>query len=395
MLKSFRIGTIFGIPLKLDITFLLILPVFAFIIGIQITEVTELLNLTLDANIDVSLVSDGNQPWVLGFVAAIGLFIGVVLHELGHSLVAQRYGYPIESITLWLLGGVASFSELPEAWRQEFNIAVAGPIVSIFIGIISYGLFELTPALADSISASTLDGMLFVFSYLAILNIFLALFNLLPAFPMDGGRVLRALFARNRPFAKATQQAARIGRLFAIGFGLVGLLMFNIILIALAFFIYIAASSEEQHVLLKAAFQDVTVSEIMTPRPDLRTVSPDTNLDELTKRMFKERHTGYPVIDNDQLVGLVTLEDTKTELADDEGVRRVADIMTTDLSTIDSTTPVMDAIQKMQRDRIGRLLVVENGQLVGLISRTDVMTALEIIQQSGPFRPETVNLRAA
>ena len=385
MWKSFRIGSVFGIPLKLDVTFLLILPVFAFIIGLQITEVTEILNLSFDAGIDIEHVSGDLERWVLGFAAAIGLFVGVILHELGHSLVAQRYDYPVDSITLWLLGGIASFTELPEDWRQEFGIAIAGPIVSVLVGILSFGLFVITPALSDWFSPATLDGMLFVFSYLAILNIFLAVFNMLPAFPMDGGRILRALLARNRPFAKATQQAASIGRIFAILFGLFGLLVFNIILIALAFFIYIAASGEEQHVLLKAAFEDVTVGEIMTPRGELRTVTPETTLEELNQRMFRERHTGYPVLADDELVGLVTLEDVQRKQPGASGANAVEGVMTRDLKTVESSAPVMDAIQQMQREGIGRLLVVDDGQLTGIISRTDVMRSLEIIQQSGPI----------
>lgn len=385
MWKSFKVGSLFGIPLKLDVTFLLILPIFAFVIGYQIDLVAELLNDVWDANIDLEVISAGQRPWILGFVAAVGLFIGVILHELGHSLVAIRYGYPIESITLWLLGGVASFTEMPEDWRQEFTIAIAGPIVSVLVGILSYGLFIATPEVADAVPAAAVDGMLFVFAYLAILNVFLAGFNMLPAFPMDGGRILRALLARNRPFAKATQQAASIGRVFAIIFGLVGLLVFNIILIALAFFIYIAASGEEQHVLLKAAFEDVTVGEIMTPRGELRTVTPETTLEELNQRMFRERHTGYPVLADDELVGLVTLEDVQRKQPGASGANAVEGVMTRDLKTVESSAPVMDAIQQMQREGIGRLLVVDDGQLTGIISRTDVMRSLEIIQQSGPI----------
>ncbi len=208
------------------------------------------------------------MPWILGLAAAIGLFVGVVLHELGHSLTAQRYGFPIDSITLWLFGGVAALSEMPEDWRQEFTIAIAGPIVSVLVGIGSYALFLVTPA--------SLDGARFVLAYLAILNIALAGFNMLPAFPMDGGRVLRAFLARSKPYAKATQQAATVGKFLAILMGLFGLLaQFNIILIGVAFFVYIAASSEAQQVTMKAAFQDVTVADIMTPVNDLDTVSRD------------------------------------------------------------------------------------------------------------------------
>src|SRR6056297_962419 len=187
-MRSFRIGSVFGIPIKLDLTFLLVLPLFAFLIQQQVGSVTDLLNQTMGANLPVDPLVAGWMPWVLGFAVAIGLFVGVVLHELGHSVVAMRYGFPIDSITLWILGGIASLSEQPEEWKQEFFIAIAGPFVSILLGVGSYAAMQFLP--------SSLDLARFVFGYLALMNFALAAFNLLPGFPMDGGRVLRALLAR-------------------------------------------------------------------------------------------------------------------------------------------------------------------------------------------------------
>ncbi|WP_254532409.1 CBS domain-containing protein [Natrinema gelatinilyticum] len=402
-MRSFRIGSLFGIPIKLDLTFLLVLPLFAYLIGTRIGPVSEILNEMLDAGIEAGAITGGSTPWMLGLAAAIGLFVGVVLHELGHSLTARRYGFPIDSITLWLFGGIAAFTEMPEDWRQELNIAVAGPIVSVLVGIGSYALFFVTPV--------SLDGVRFVLGYLAILNIALAVFNMLPAFPMDGGRVLRALLARSKPYAKATQQAASVGKLFAVFMGLIGLFSGNIILIGVAFFVFIAASSEAQQVTMKAAFQDVTVGDIMTPADELHTVEPETSVAELIRRMFSERHTGYPVVDGDsfngeRLVGLVTLSDAREVQPVERDAYTVADVMTVDLQTITSDSDAMTAIERMQEHGIGRLLVVdhgdrfaegstdtpaseEDGNLVGLISRSDVMTALDIVQQSGSVTPSS------
>ncbi|ELY36611.1 CBS domain-containing protein [Natronorubrum tibetense] len=385
MMKSFRIGSLFGIPIKLDLTFLLVLPLFAYLIGVQIEPVVDILNASMGAGIDVdALTTEWWLPYLIGLVAAIGLFVGVVLHELGHSLTAQRYGFPIDSITLWLLGGIAALSEMPEDWRQELNIAIAGPIVSILVGIGSYALFLLTP--------ESFDGARFVLGYLAVLNIVLAGFNMIPAFPMDGGRVLRALLARNTPYAKATQQAASVGKLFAILMGLFGILQFNVIFIALAFFIYIAASSEAQQVTMKAAFQDVTVGDIMTPAKDLHTVGPATSVAALIQRMFTERHTGYPVIDRsgfegERLVGLVTLSDAREIDPVERDAFTVEEVMTTDLKTISPESDAMTAIERMRENNIGRLLVVDDGDLIGLISRSDVMTAFDIVQKSGSVSP--------
>ena len=379
-MRSFRIGSLFGIPIKLDLTFLLVLPLFAYLIGVQVDGVTELLNGIWDAGIPVDPLLAGPTPWVIGTAAAIGLFAGVVLHELGHSLVAMRYGFPIDSITLWIFGGIASLSEMPEDWKQELQIAIAGPIVSIVVGVVSWAAFVITPSGFPSIR--------FVLGYLALMNVALAGFNLLPGFPMDGGRVLRALLARNRPYARATQIAAEVGKLFALLLGLFGLLNFQWLLIGIAFFIYIGASTEAQQVVMRAAFEDVSVRNVMTPGEQLHTVSPSTSVAELMRRMFSERHTGYPVLDGDDLVGLVTLEDARDVKAAEREAYAVDEIMSTDLYTIAPDAEAMDALHDMQDAGVGRLLVVDGtGDLVGLISRTDLMTALDIIQESGSLDP--------
>ncbi|ADJ13746.1 M50 family metallopeptidase [Halalkalicoccus jeotgali] len=375
MFKSFRIGSLFGIPIKLDVSFLLILPVFAWLIGAQIELLVGPLNAVFGRGLDAAALTAGSRPWILGLTAAIGLFVGVVLHELGHSLVAIRYGYPIDSITLWIFGGLAQLTDQPEDWKQEFLIAIAGPIVSVLVGIGSYLLLFIVP--------SGFDGAVFVLAYLALLNVALAGFNMLPAFPMDGGRVLRALLARNRPFARATQIAAEVGKLFALLMGLFGLLQLNVILIGIAFFVYIAASGEAQQTVLNAAFEGVRVEDIMTSDEEVDSVSPETSVADLLERMFSERHTGYPVMENGRLAGIVTLSDAREVEPVERDAYTVDDVMTTELETIAPDAEAMEALNRMQQLRIGRLLVLEDDRLVGLISRTDLMTALNIIKSSG------------
>jgi CBS domain-containing protein len=191
--------------------------------------------------------------------------------------------------------------------------------------------------------------------------------------------------------------------------GLFGLLTINIILIGVAFFVYIAASGEAQQVTMKAAFQGVTVRDMMTPASELHTVEPDTPISELIRRMFTERHTGYPVVDgngfDERLVGLVTLSDAREIKPVERDAYTVSDVMTTDLKTIEPNSDAMTAIERMREHNIGRLLVVEapatsddssvgghpttEGDLVGLISRSDVMTAFDIVQQSGAVSPSS------
>lgn len=377
-MRGFRIGSAFGIPVRFNWTFLIVLPLFAVFIAWDIAELVVVINQTFGATMDPNQLTDGNLPWVLGLASALGLFTGVLLHEFGHSLVALRYGYEIDSITLWLLGGVASFTEFPEDWRHELVIAIAGPVVSVLLGVGSYVVFASLPP--------SVDAARFVFGYLAILNIVLAAFNLLPGFPMDGGRILRALLARNQPHAKATQQAAAVGKVFAFGLGLLGLFT-NWFLIVLALFIYIAASGEAQQTTIKAAFEDITVSDVMTPEENLETVSEETTISGLLGRMFTERHIGYPVLRNGDLVGMVTLDDAGAVEEVERDAYRVEDVMSTDLYTISPDADAMTAFQQMQQNGVGRLPVVnEAGDLVGIISRTDMMRAFDVIQSGGSPR---------
>ena len=376
-MKGIRIGTVFGIPIRLDATFLLILPLFAYLIGSDVeTLTTELLNGALGAGIDPAALTGGLTPYALGTVAAVGLFACVLLHEFGHSLVAMRYGYEIESITLWLLGGVARFVEMPEDWKIELQVAIAGPIVSIALGIGAFAAFSVVPGSQPEIA--------FLLGYLALMNIVLAVFNMLPGFPMDGGRVLRALLARTRPYARATQIAAEVGKGFAILLGLFGLFNFNLYLLALAFFIYMGAAGEAQQTVMRAAFRGVTVGDVMTDEEDLHIVSPNDSIAELIQRMFRERHTGYPVVQNGRLVGMVTLGDAQQVDEVERDAMRVEDVMANDIVTVTPQTDALEALQTMQANGIGRLAVVDaNGDLCGIISRTDLMTAFDIIQESG------------
>ena len=378
-MRGIKVGTALGIPVRLNWTFLIVLPLFAYLIGSQVGMIAGVMNDALGAGIDPAAIGSGITPWALGLAAALGLFVGVLLHEFGHSIVAMRYGYEIESITLWLLGGLASFAEFPEDWKHEFWIAIAGPLVSVAVGVACYGVVLVAPVGSNAV--------LFVFGYLALLNVVLAVFNMLPAFPMDGGRVLRALLARNQPHAQATQRAAAVGKVFAFLMGIIGLFTFQLLLIVLAFFVYIAASGEAQQTTLKAAFEGVTVTDIMTPRGDLHTVSEDTSVADLMSRMFEERHTGYPVLDGDELVGMVTLEDARSVREVERDAYRVDDVMATNLVAADPNADALTALQTMQEHGVGRLPVVDaDGELVGLISRSDLMTAFNIIQTGGTPR---------
>ncbi|MFB6153382.1 MAG: CBS domain-containing protein [Halodesulfurarchaeum sp.] len=375
-MRSYRIGEVFDIPIQISVTFLVILPVFTWLIGSRVARITDMLNQLFGIGLDAAAITSGSTPWILGIVAAIGLFVGVVLHELGHSLVSIHYGYSIASIKLWLLGGVSKFTEQPENWKHELLIAIAGPAVSVGLSFLCWGVLRATPSFSL---------VQFVFGYLAVINGTLAVFNLLPGFPLDGGRVLRALLARTRSFAQATQIAATIGKVVAFLLGLAGLLGGNFILIGVALFIYIGASSEAQQTVMQTAFEGVTISDVMTPDDEVKTVSPDMTVSDLTESMFRWQHTGYPVIEDGHLVGVVTLEDANEIPEEERDAHTVADIMTpdTELKTISPATDAMDALNTMQQEDIGRLIVTDDDDnLLGLLSRSDLITAFNILRSS-------------
>jgi Zn-dependent protease/CBS domain-containing protein len=381
-MRRFRIGSAFGIPINVDLTFLLVLPLFAWIIGSQVEQWVGILNDVFGAGIQADVLTSSSLTLALGLLAAVGLFAGVVLHELGHSVVAIRLGYPIDSITLWLFGGVASLTEMPEDWRHELVIAVAGPLVSVALGVVSLGAFALAPT-GGSLAAVSVT---FLLGYLAMMNLGLAAFNMLPGFPMDGGRVLRALLARTRPYARATRMAADVGKAVAILLGLFGLFGGGgLFLVAVAFFIYIGAAGEAQQTTMRAAFEGVTVRDIMTPADRVTTVSADDSVADLVELMFRERHTGYPVERDGEIVGLVTLEDARAVRNVEREAYRVGEVMTTELYTVAPETDVMTALSELDRQSVGRLLVMDGEAFVGLLTRTDVMTALSIIQSNGDY----------
>lgn len=365
MASSYRIGTLLGIPIKVHITFLLILPVFAVVFAI---------NPQLFGDVEPAWLSYG-----LGALLAVVFFFCVLLHELGHSYVALRNGVEIRSITLIIFGGVSQMEEVPRDSRVELTMAVAGPAVSVAIGVVLLALnyamgYTSLPLMGNSLP---LTGR--VVGWLGYINVLLAVFNLIPAFPMDGGRVLRSILSRRLPYLEATSRAASLGKAFAFLLGLLGFLTLpaGLWLILIALFIYMGASQEEMGTRVSFTLEDVTVENIMTR--DVVTVEPGITLDEVVDLMLDRKHTGYPVVEAGELLGVVTLSDVHSVPRERRERTEVRSVMTTDLVTIEPDRPAFDALKVMSGRGYGRLPVVDGGELVGIISRTDVTRALEIL----------------
>src|SRR5688572_20252605 len=197
--RAFRLPfTLAGIPLYVDLSFLIILPLMIWLITRNIVTIVRFGN----TGIDPSVVAGGIMPLALGLAGALGLFTCVVLHELGHSITARRYGVNVRRITLWFLGGVAEFEEMPRQRGAEAVVAIAGPIVSFALAAVFWGLTLVVPPAAGAVWL--------VCFYLMAVNLMLAIFNLIPAMPMDGGRILRSLLALKLPYAKATSIAGTV-----------------------------------------------------------------------------------------------------------------------------------------------------------------------------------------
>jgi len=294
--------------------------------------------------------------------------VSVTIHELGHSWVALRYGLEIESITLWILGGLASLKTFPKEWNREFWIAIAGPLTSVLVAAVCYAAVVVAP---DSLQASR-----FVVGWLAITNVTLAAFNLLPAFPMDGGRVLRALLARSRPYGTATRIAARVGVGFAFLFAIVGVFNFQIILLLLAFFIYGAATTESRAVLLDELFEGLTVGDIMTREP--ATVDATATIEAFGAQLLRDRSPVHLVLDEGGApVGVVTLDDLKTARRRDHATTTVAEIVR-DVPRVDPGADAFDTLVELQGSGHLDAIVQRDGELVGLLSEADYAHAMTV-----------------
>ncbi len=371
---SLKIGTIYGIPVLLHWTFLLIIPFFAWIIGSQIILTANLISDLFKIPIDTTLIAAGFTPYILGTVVALGLFFGVFIHEMAHSMLAKNRGIKINSITLLIFGGISSMEEQTPDPKVELPMALVGPLTSLAVGIICIGIMFLCDAV---ITSAPLAGLfVFTFGYLGLLNVFLFGFNLLPAFPMDGGRVLRAWLARGMPLNKATRIAADVGKVFAVVFGLLGIFLLSPILILIAFFIYIGATQESTAIKYSFLLKDVTVGDIMAR--DVLTVAPDMSVRSVIDLMYSTKHLGFPVRDQGRVVGMVTLADVHKIPPPDREAMQVRDIMTRGAIALPPSAPVIDALRIMSGNNIGRIPIMDGDTLVGIVSRTDILKVIEL-----------------
>ena len=261
--------------------------------------------------------------------------------------------------------------EIPRNPKLELQMAFAGPGTSGALGIIFIFLYYQSAAILGIRNPLTI-----LMSTLGIVNITLMVFNLLPAFPMDGGRVLRAWLATRMPYVAATNKAASIGKMFAIVMGIFGLFSGGILLLVIAFFVYIGASEEERATTINICLEGIKVRNIMSA--DVHTVPPGMSLRELTDLVFREKHRGYPVVDGGELLGMVTTADIQRVAETFRQTTTVGDVMAKKIFDVGPDEEATAAMKKLTELGVRRLPVRENGRLVGILSREDLVRAMEL-----------------
>jgi len=342
---SIPILRVAGIQLRIHITFLLLIAWIAF-----------------------AYYAQGGSPAAIGGVLFILLlFACVVLHEFGHALAGKAFGINTPDITLLPIGGVARLERIPDEPVQELVIAAAGPAVTALIALgafIGGGSWDYPPTTKTSI-----PDVLFT------MNVVLLLFNLLPAFPMDGGRIVRALLTERYGPIRATQIAVGLGKIFAVLFGIFGLFSFNIILIVIAFFIFVGADAESRGVLVKAMLGHVRVRDLMSPSHGL--VSPAMSVYDAAEQMLRERRLAYPVLENGRVVGLLAEPAVGRVPPNERRLTPVSKVMR-DVETVAPDDDLGRALQAMGSRDVPMLPVVQDGAMIGVLLRSDVMRGLRL-----------------
>ena len=339
---SWKIGRLLGIDMYMHVTFLLLIAFVGFSHWLEERTLAAVLS---------------------GIAFILALFLCVVLHEYGHAPMARRFGIKTRDITLLPIGGVARLERMPEDPKQELLVALAGPAVNVVIATVLFAILVLTNAV-EAIEGLSVTRGSFI-ERLMLVNVTLVLFNLIPAFPMDGGRVLRALLAMRMEYTQATQWAAALGQGIALIFGLVGFFT-NPFLIFIAFFVWIGAGQEASMVQMKSSLSGIPIHRAMIT--DFRTLSSRNSLADAVTLILEGSQHDFPVVDNGLVVGVLQRNDLIAALQKVGENAPVSQVMQREFETIDPTEMLENASMRMQTCGCTTMPVVHRGQLVGLVT---------------------------
>ena len=347
---SWKIGRLAGINVHVHATFLLL------ILFILLAYWTEGHSLSLALS---------------GVFFVLVIFGCIVLHELGHALTARRYGIQTRDIILLPIGGVARLERMPEDPRQELRVALAGPAVNLVIAGV---LFAVLAVLGSAPGWTEMEGVRWVgggfLTKVMVANLWLAGFNVLPAFPMDGGRVLRALLATRMEYTRATQAAAHVGQAMAFLFGLIGIILHDPFLLFIALFVWMGASEEAAVVQMRTSLGGIPVQRVMLT--DFHTLTADDTLDRAVNYVLSGWQQDFPVVFGDHVLGILTREDLLRTLAQHGSQVPVREAMQRDVQSIDSHDMLERAIAALRTCKCRSLPVEHNGRLVGMLTMDNV-----------------------
>jgi Zn-dependent protease len=349
---QWKLGTFAGIDVYVHATFLLLIAWIGYSYWLQYGTLAKV---------------------VEGILFILALFVCVVLHEYGHALTARRYGIKTRDITLYPIGGVARLERLPDKPIEELWVALMGPAVNLVIAAILFLYLFVTNSLSATIqlgftSGSFLERLMWV-------NISLVLFNLIPAFPMDGGRVLRALLAMRMDYVRATQIAANVGQGLAFLFGLLGLLG-NPSLLFIAFFVWIGASQEASMVQMRNSISGIPVTHAM--QTHFETLSLTDRLERVVGLILAGSQQDFPVVEDGQFVGVLTRDDFIRALSERGQNAPIADVIRRNVPSVDSHEMVESALMRLQESGAKILPVMHRGRFVGLVTPENITEFLMI-----------------
>ena len=320
-------------------------------------------------------LSEANY-WRMGLAGAIGLFISIIIHEFSHALVARKYGLEIKGITLFIFGGVAEMKDEPKNPKTEFFMALAGPVTSMMLSVLFAALYQIAGTMELS------KPIMGILGYLSAINMILAIFNMVPAFPTDGGRILRSILWWIKGDIKwATKMASRVSFIFAIliifngvMYMLGGNLISGIWWILIGTFLFNAAGSSYQSLMIKQSFEGKTVRDFMNPNPV--TVPSGITLDEFVETyLYRYHYKMFPVIQGNEISGLITIQSLKTHPQEEWKKIHISQAMQAkdqDNSKA-ADTPVKDALSQMNETGLSRLLVTQKEKTVGIITLKDLL----------------------
>ena len=369
---AIKLGKIYGIPILLDYSWFIIFFLIAWTVGFALMP-SEYPGLS------------SSEYLFIGILSSVLLFVSVLLHELAHSIVAKRNNLKIANITLFLFGGVSAMEEEPSSPQLELKMSSAGPLTSLALA----GLVEI--AYLFSVYARFSALIQAPLQYIAYFNFIVALFNLLPAFPMDGGRVLRSLiWMRNKDIFRSTKTASTVGQWIAYAMMFIGFffvfavdLLDGLWFILIGWFISSSAKASMGQVIIERDLQKLTAADIMSKSID--SVDPEMSLNDLSQEIFQKKHNGFPVISGGELQGCVTSHDLRKIRKERWADIKVKEIMTpkVNLITLKEGDHANSAISLMNSKRIGRVFVVnELGKLTGIITRTDILRTVQMQEVS-------------